>query len=72
VRIKVIDITEAAKAAEVVTTAVATEVEVEAEGEHDARSEFPYHGNHACTQSNFSKARFVEIGTLAWLAYQLI
>jgi hypothetical protein len=46
VRIKVIDITEAVKAAE-----AAKAVEAEAEGEHDERSEFLYHGNHACTQS---------------------
>jgi hypothetical protein len=39
VGIKVIDITEA------------VEAEAEAEGEHDERSEFLYHRNHACTQS---------------------
>jgi hypothetical protein len=45
VGIKVIEAVEAAEAAK------AVEAEAEAEGEHDERSEFLYHGNHACTQS---------------------
>ena len=48
VGIKVIDITEAVEAAE---AAKAVEAKAEAEGEHDERSEFLFHGNHACTQS---------------------
>jgi hypothetical protein len=46
--VRIIGITEAVKAAE---AAKAVEAEAEAEGEHDERSEFLYHGNHACTQS---------------------